>query len=295
MPGPFSFVAGSIGIASALNACISGIGKIQIARRSGSDFQTSQLRLTWLRLRLSRWGEAIQVHDDPRFKGPIETTPEVKAAKDTIFQILRLLEKSEKSSKSLEGRGGQPEDLSPFQNRDLPQNLLSLDNEMQALVSQRQKNRMNRAKIVSWVVYKKEDLSQLIENMASLIDELYRNFPTPQRDETIAIEELETLKSAAMDQEAAMQNLQKVVEGIDGTINKTIESMTPAGHGYGDQSYKDNARIHNGDTISKVWADIDMPGGLPAGPGMRIGTQRAEGNARVRNGNAYVDSDNFWS
>lgn len=54
MAEPFGIASGEISIASAFTTCVDAFEYVHIGRRFGKDYQTDQLRLTLLRLRLSR-------------------------------------------------------------------------------------------------------------------------------------------------------------------------------------------------------------------------------------------------
>jgi hypothetical protein len=63
---PFSVIAGTIGISSAFTACVDCFEYIQFGRHFGRDIQTDLLAISCARLRLSRWGEAVNIYDDPK-------------------------------------------------------------------------------------------------------------------------------------------------------------------------------------------------------------------------------------
>jgi hypothetical protein len=66
MAEPFGILSGAVSIAAAFTACVDCFEYVKLGRRFGRDFQTSQLSLTCARLRLSRWGVAVRVYDDPQ-------------------------------------------------------------------------------------------------------------------------------------------------------------------------------------------------------------------------------------
>jgi hypothetical protein len=48
-------------------------------------------RLLFARLRLTRWGEPVNIYDDPRLGRPDATAAEIQVAKDILLQTLVLL------------------------------------------------------------------------------------------------------------------------------------------------------------------------------------------------------------
>jgi hypothetical protein len=74
-------------------------GYIQLGRHFGKDYETNILTLDLLRLRLSRWGEAVNIYEDPQLGNTTASLVELQNAKDTLLQILVLFADSEKISK----------------------------------------------------------------------------------------------------------------------------------------------------------------------------------------------------
>jgi hypothetical protein len=99
MAEPFGIVAGAIGIAAAFTACIDGFGYVQLRRHFGRDFQTYVIALNCARLRLTRWGQAVNIYDDPKLGRPDATPVQFPAAKDNLHYILQLFADTEKVSK----------------------------------------------------------------------------------------------------------------------------------------------------------------------------------------------------
>ncbi len=95
MADVFSIVASAVSIAAVFTTCVDCFEFVHLGRHFGRDFQTSLLRLSCARLRLTRWGKAVDIYHDPRFG---ETTPETQLVKDTLLQILVLFERSAKVS-----------------------------------------------------------------------------------------------------------------------------------------------------------------------------------------------------
>ncbi|KAI2464704.1 hypothetical protein F4781DRAFT_59167 [Annulohypoxylon bovei var. microspora] len=289
----FGIVAGAVGIASALGACIDGIGSIRIGRHFGSDFQTFQLRIRMLELRLARWGEALRVYDDPQFNDPSAATDEIRAAKDTLFQILELLQSSDKLAKKFQPSRERDEDHPTGDAAQLERNLLSLDKKIQDIIARRKQSKVSRVKIARWVLYSREHAMQFIGDVTSLIDLLQQLFPMPEKELALAVEEVKQLSSAIADQQSTIRYLQLSVQGIDDNFKKAIDSLGTQGHRYEDQSVEENARVQNGHTFTQAWGRSS--GSVPVGPSMTFAYQRAAGSSRIRNGDVYVEKDDFWS
>jgi hypothetical protein len=61
MAEPFGIVAGAVGIAATFKACVDCFEYIQLGRHFGRDYQTDLLSLNCARLRLTRWGQAVNI------------------------------------------------------------------------------------------------------------------------------------------------------------------------------------------------------------------------------------------
>jgi hypothetical protein len=80
-------------------ACVDCFGYVQLGRHFGRDFQTDVLALNCARLRLTRWGQAVNIYDDPKLGRQDATPAEIQTAKDTLHHILRLFADTGKISK----------------------------------------------------------------------------------------------------------------------------------------------------------------------------------------------------
>ncbi|KAI1808765.1 hypothetical protein F4811DRAFT_500671 [Daldinia bambusicola] len=287
----FGIVAGAVGLASALETCINAIGCIQTGRHLGSDFQSFQLRLTILELRLSRWGEALQVNKDPRFNNPAAIDIQTRTAKDALVRILEVLEESDKlcqksrpSSGRVGDRSGQDEE------RERCEQLLN--RRITEMVARRKRNGANSMRITCWVLYNREHAVQLIGNITLLIGLLEHIYPMPEKEQELAREEARQLTSVIADQASTIRYLRQVLQGIDSYLKEAIDALNPHGHQYGNVSAEGNARIQNGHTFTRAWEGVSS---LPVGPTLSFTHMSASGSSRVRNGDVYVEKDGFWS
>jgi hypothetical protein len=101
MTEPFGIAAGAVGIAATFTACVDCFGYVQLGRHFGRDFQTDLLTLNCARLRLTRWGQAVNIYEDPKLGKPDVTSAEVRTVKDTLYQILILFASTRRSQRSI--------------------------------------------------------------------------------------------------------------------------------------------------------------------------------------------------
>ena len=90
MAEPFGIAAGAVGIAAAFTACVDCFEYVQFGRHFGRDYQTDLLALNCSRIRLTRWGQAVDILNDPKMGRSDATTPEIQTVKETLYQILVL-------------------------------------------------------------------------------------------------------------------------------------------------------------------------------------------------------------
>ncbi|KAI1654298.1 hypothetical protein F4813DRAFT_211963 [Daldinia decipiens] len=266
----FGIVIGAVGLASALGACIDG---------------------RMLELRLSRWGEALGVDEDPQLSNPLATNDQIRTAKDALIRILELLEESNKLSQKFRPSCDQAGDRSE-RDEGKEKNEHSLSRKIREVVARRRRHGANPMKTMRWVLYSREHAMQLISDITSLIDLLQHIYPMPDKEQELAREEVRQLTSGITDQGSTIRHLQQLVQGIDNDMKKAIESVERQGHQYGDVSMEENARIQNGHTFTRAWEGASS---LPVGPSMTFTCIKASGSSRARNGDVYVEKDDFWS
>lgn len=109
----FGVVAGTAGLVGAFNACVNCFEFIQLGRHFEKDFGACQLKLDVVGLRLSRWGLAVGLGENPNPNGaPVQ--PKVLATQQELNKLSKVLtslyedlddtrEKSDKFKTSAEG------------------------------------------------------------------------------------------------------------------------------------------------------------------------------------------------
>jgi hypothetical protein len=225
MAEPFGIVAGAIGIASAFTACVDCFGYVQFGRHFGRDFQTSQLALNCARLRLTRWGESVNIYDDPKLGRQDATATEIQLAKDTLLQIIVLFADTESISKKYKLTAKASEDLSAYSISDMDPKMVVLDNKMKGLAIQRQK-KGRFLNLASWALYHRSTLKDLLEQIVSLINEIEKLFPAPQAQTTLVQQEV-----AEIGDKQSLELIKDAATGVDSLLQKTVKEVI-AGHQY---------------------------------------------------------------
>jgi len=97
------------------------------------------LALNCARLRLTRWGQAINIYDDSKLGRQDAAPAEIQAAKDTLHHILRLVADTEKISKKYKLNANARDDLSTLSTDDMNPMVMVLSNNMKELATRQQK------------------------------------------------------------------------------------------------------------------------------------------------------------
>ena len=275
MAEPFGIVAGAIGVTSAFTACVDCFEYVQFGRHFGRDFETSKLALDCARLRLTRWGESVNIYDDPKLGRQDATATEIQLAKDALLQILVLFADTESISKKYKLTANAREDLSAFSTGDMDPKMVVLDNKMKGLATQRQK-KGRFLKLASWALHHRSALKDLLEQIVSLIDEIEKLFPAPQAQTTLVQQEAAEIGDK--------QSLKLIAMGVDSLLQKTVKEVI-AGHQYSNIGIKGQA--HTGDAYSSDWS-----GGAIGASHKYDGIEVEEGGKALV-GNKYGGKD-FW-
>ncbi|EEQ35355.1 hypothetical protein McanMca71_004776 [Microsporum canis] len=274
MAEPFGIAAGTVGVAAAFTACIDCFEYVQFGRNFGRDFQTDLLALNCAKLRLSRWGEAVKIYDDPNLGKRDASLAEIQVAKDTFYQILVLFSNTQKISEKHKMKARDREDLSVFAPCDIDPTVTALADNMRALVIRRQKG-SSVLKTASWALYHRSEFKRLIEDIVSLISNLEKIFPEPQL-QLIADEE-----AAQVHDKSSLKLLETAARDVD----PLLETATKKGHKYSNFVVKGKA--HTGDAFHGDWHG-NANGASHIYDGVEVGE-----NGKVLVGNKYGGKD-FW-
>lgn len=95
MAEPFGIAVGAVSVTHVFIACLDCFDYLQLGRHFGRDLQTSLLALECAKLRLTRWGEAVNVKDDPKLGRPDATASDIQIARKAFHQILVLFAETE--------------------------------------------------------------------------------------------------------------------------------------------------------------------------------------------------------
>jgi hypothetical protein len=278
MAEPFGIAAGAVGITAAFTACVDCFGYVQLGRHFGRDFQTDVLALNCARLRLTRWGQAVNIYDDPKLGRPDATRTEIQAAQDALHHILQLFADTEKISKKYKPNANAGDDLSTLSTDDMDPVVMELSNKMKRLAIRRQKG-SSILKTASWALYHRSELKELIEKITSLIDNIEHLFPAPQSQ--LALVKQET---AEIQDKQALGLVESAAQDVDSLLQAAAKEAL-SGHQYSNVVIKGNAQT--GDAFSSDWK------GKARGASHKYDGVEVEKDGKALIGNKYGGKD-FW-
>ncbi|RSL72487.1 hypothetical protein CEP53_001149 [Fusarium sp. AF-6] len=205
----FSAVSGAISIAALFNDCVDCFEYIQLARHFGKDYGRCQLRLDVAKRRLDRWGAAIDINNDPRFRSGAPADESVAHAQEILQDIVGRIEWAYKVSRRYEQTTPEKDrvaltyaDLDPASQR--------LRNQFQAITKKRQ-SRTSLIKKTGWALYDKKRLGSLIDNIVSSIDDLELVFPSVAQTSI----QLARAEIGEVDDQQSLNMIQDAAEGLD--------------------------------------------------------------------------------
>jgi len=278
MAEPFGIVAGAIGLATTFTACIDCFEYIQFGRHFGRDFQTDQLVLSCARLRLTRWGESVNIYDDPKLGRPDATAKEIQVAKDTLLQILVLFANTEGISKKYKLTAKAGEDLSTFSTGDMDSTVVALNNKMKGLAIKRQRG-SRLLKLTSWALYHRSEFKDLLEQIISLIDNIEKLFPAPETQITLVRQD-----AAEIGDKQSLELIENIAKGVDSLLQTAAQEVL-TGHQYLNVVIRGQAQT--GDAYSSDWR------GSAIGLSHQYNSIEVEKGGKALIGNKYGGKD-FW-
>jgi len=221
---------------------------VTLGRQLGRDYERCQLRLDIVEARLGRWGEAVKINDDPRFNLSRGADISVQQAQSILEEIMLLFESARKTSKRYELVADQ-KDLVVFEaDKDMKPVGRALHSKLKHLTRQRQKQ-TSLVKKTAWVLYDGKHLENIINQIASFVDELERIFPV----ET-ACQRLAEMETEEVTDEVSLTLLKDAAAGIDAALSdaaaRKIDAITGR-NSVNDIRTEDRARVQLGNVFTE--------------------------------------------
>jgi hypothetical protein len=223
MADHFGMTTGSLSISGIFNNCLDCFDYVRFGRSFAQDYQISQLTLDITKVRISRWGQAINVHDDPRFAELDLKENSLRAAREILEQILILFLEAEKVSNRFR-IFAKPEELAFYDPIcDLDHIFRDLHHRMH-IVAGRRHSHTDSLKKTAWCLYGNKKFGELTQAIAGLINDLEYLFPLEDTHQRLVILELEDVNDGPSLQalEAAAISVDELLMRVAGTKAKQI-------------------------------------------------------------------------
>ncbi|OCK88685.1 uncharacterized protein K441DRAFT_646327 [Cenococcum geophilum 1.58] len=281
MAEAFGVVAGALSVASLFNNAVDCFEYIQLGRNFGTDYQTCQIRLDIARLRLSRWGPAVDIDHNPDFAVIDPSTDEARTAKRTLEQLLKLFRDAHTQSYDFKS-GAREEDLAVFDPRtNTNQGIMALRTTIQALTRKRQKS-TGLSKKISWALYKQKYFSRLIDDIQELLDGLEKIFPVQETYKRLVEDEVGEVQdetSLRMLLEASLKTDELLRAAAVGKLERL-----GSGNSIGKAKLSESAKVK----VGNEYVSQAVPSGTRDGTTMnKIGDLEAIGQSKVHVGDSY--------
>ncbi|KAH7230824.1 prion-inhibition and propagation-domain-containing protein [Fusarium solani] len=175
----FGIVTGAIGLAGLFQQCIECFEYVQLGRHFAQDFGRHQLKLDIAERRLHRWGEAVNINENPRFNAPDEDDTLVQEVQAILEEIALLFQTIQKSSKRYTIKAPK-EDLKCLTEEDLQPEFRRLRARWTNVARRPSQKKVNFAKKASWALYDAKNFEKLIEQISGFLDDLESLFPAEE-------------------------------------------------------------------------------------------------------------------
>lgn len=195
---------------------------------------------------MSRWGEAVQVYDDPQLGNPTATPDELQHAKGTLLHILHLFEESATLSQNYKRSGKGGYDISTFCEDELEPTSGALNKKIKQLALRRQKG-TSILKKTKWAIFDGSEFKQLIENITHLTDNLEALFPAPSQQASLISQEIKEIHDGKQ-----LELLRYTAREVDERLRKAADQAL-TGHRYLGVQVTLGARAVNGDAFYADW------------------------------------------
>ena len=275
----FGTVAGALSVAALFNNCVECFEYVQLGRRFGRDYERCQLKLKIAQTRLSRWGQAVAIHEDTRFAATSPTDRPTQEVQSILEEIEMLFLSVQKTSKRY-ALGAQHEDLVLLEEGDMRPAFRQLCGRLESVVRRRQKE-TSLAKKAAWALYDGKNLDRLVEQLTGFVDDLEKIYPVQ------AARRLVELEIEEIDDASDLVAVSHAAAGIDTVMAEVAaekaEGIEVKNHA-GNVVTREEARVRVGNEMDER---VFGRGGIADQTTNTADSVDAQGKSRVQIGNKY--------
>ncbi|KAI7968095.1 hypothetical protein EIK77_007850 [Talaromyces pinophilus] len=208
-----------------LNSIVGYFGSIQMGQNYGKSFQDSILKLGVVRLRLTRWSQAVGLKDLEN----VQSLENVKISDDDLPMVKELLSRimesfddAERTSNRIKKRN--PSSLGVLDpTKDLDEAAQSLHQKMDTIVKARQGEVQEEPEEqTELILYEEKNFTRLIEDISDSVTDLVNLFPAVQETQKkLCDEEVSEISK----NENTLSLLKDAADGQDDMLSKTVTKV----------------------------------------------------------------------
>ncbi|KAJ9155228.1 Prion-inhibition and propagation domain-containing protein [Pleurostoma richardsiae] len=274
----FSTVAGALSVAALFDNCVNCFEYIQLGRHFGQDYERCRLKLDIAQARLSRWGTAVAINDDPRFATASPADAMTQRVQSILEEIGLLYRLAQKTSKRYE-LGATTEDLVLYQEEDMQPVFRRLHGHLGRVVRQRQKQ-TSLAKKVTWALYEGRYFDRLIKEITGFVDDLETIYPVEAARRQLAQLEIERIVD-----EPSLKAISNAAAGIDDVLAEVAARKIVIKNYAGRVDAQEKARVRVGNEFADAVFGHGV--GITDETTNTAGRVDAKGDSAVHIGNKY--------
>lgn len=273
-------VIGGVGLAALFSTCMETFEYVESGSNYGKAYQKSALRLTLLRLRLSRWGETVKFIDEPtggRYEElPVASDKDSKKVNWLLGEIHASLEDAERAAKRYECE--QPA-------ADGDTRVAAITEKVRTMAIRRQKSSSFVQK-ARWALHDEKKFGKVIGELSEFITNLTELFPAtkPIQEQLASADAAEVISPSEIKDPSEVVGIAYVDEAtteVDPMLKQAMQEKMPAErrHAFNKVMSKGRATVINGDEVAA--------GAQVNGYGHDYNGVYADGYSQVLNGNRY--------
>lgn len=235
-------VIGGVSVAGLFTICVNCFEYVQLGRQFGDRYGRCLLEIDILKLRLSRWGTAIN-----QFQ-PMSSQDEVETVKRLLTDIIQLFARAEGIAATFESQNSGKKLLVYNETADLDARYTTMHQSMKRLALQRQ-NRTGFMKKAKWALYKHGDFEYLVEHVTKHIESLEALYSSVgQFQQQLRIEDAKALRD-----KPEIVLLEESTEDADPEFHHLLKEIIASkeGHDFINNSTTDEASTQFGDYVAK--------------------------------------------
>ncbi|KAI4603743.1 hypothetical protein KJ359_003561 [Pestalotiopsis sp. 9143b] len=243
----FGTAAAALSVAALFNNCVENFEYVQLGRHFAQDYESYQLKLNVAQARLSRWGKAVAMNNDPRTATASPTDDDTRLVRGILEQMGLMFQSVQKMSKRYE-LAAEPNDLILLRSEDLNTNVQNLHRHLGSTVRRRQEQ-IGLFKKATWALYDVKQYDKLVDQITGFIDDLETIWPAEAARRHLAEIEIEEVDDAP-----ALNTLQDAATDIDSMMKEVTAQSIAAKNRAGKVSIQDDANVRIGPEFAQNYS-----------------------------------------